>query len=214
MNRSYLEPTPPVLAALNAGSPVLAIETGSFARLPYPRSLQLLKETEREIWAKNCVPVPLAVINGRIKAGLSDAEEEALMQHDTVLSRSDLPVVTARGRSGSLLPSAALAVCAAVGIVPLLMPSFHDSIVDVDALALYGRAAFSFSLTEDIRRLLSERSIPVLSDDAATVADAYLCQKELLSPESVLYAAGSNLSSLTEAACAAAVEIKKKVGFA
>lgn len=213
MNQKFLDTTPPVLAALNAGTPVVAIETGSFARLEYPRSLQLLREAEQAIWAKNCVPVPLAVINGRLKAGLTPAEEEAVMQHDIVLSRSELPVVTARGRSGALLPSAAIALCATAGIVPLLAPGFRDSMADVDALALYGRLVFSFSLTDDIRQLLSERSIPVISDDASTVADAYLCQKELLSPESVLYAAGKNLITLCDAASAASVEIKKRTLF-
>ena len=213
MSKTFLDTTPPVLAALNAGSPVVAIETGSFARLPYPQSLQTLRASEQEIWARNCVPAPLALINGRIKAGLTEKEEEALMQHDVALTRAALPVVTARGRSGALLPSAALAAAAAAGIVPLLLPGFRGEVSDVDALALYGRMAFSFAQTEDVGALLAERNIPALGDNAAVLSDAYLCQKELSSPESVLYAAGKSLTTLCEIACATAVEIKKKTDF-
>ena len=76
----YMEFSPEVLTALRAGTPVVAFETGFYCRIPYEKNLLTLQETERLIWAAHCVPAPLAVINGRFKAGLSAPEKNALME--------------------------------------------------------------------------------------------------------------------------------------
>ena len=43
MASKYLDMCPPVLASLKAGTPIIAIETGFFMQLPYPRNLQALQ---------------------------------------------------------------------------------------------------------------------------------------------------------------------------
>lgn len=212
--KKYFSATAPVSAALNAGSPVVAIETGSFARLTHPRSAEMLRSAQETIWSQGCVPVPLAVVNGRITAGLTDTEEDALMRHDVALTRAQLPLVAARERSGSLLTSAALSAAALADIAPVLCPGFRDALPDIDALALYGRLVFTFALTGDISALLAERSISVVTESPAVAAETWLCQRELRSPESTVCPIGKSLSELCEFACETAIEVKKRIGFA
>ena len=56
MASKYLDMCPPVLASLKAGTPIIAIETGFFMQLPYPRNLEALQECEQAFYRRDCVP--------------------------------------------------------------------------------------------------------------------------------------------------------------
>ena len=59
MNK-FLDTTPPVAAALKAGTPVAVLETGYFCSMPYPENLQILRMAQQALWAKSCVPCCVA----------------------------------------------------------------------------------------------------------------------------------------------------------
>jgi len=212
MNK-FLDTTPPVAAALKAGTPVAVLETGYFCRLPYPENLQILRQAQQALWARSCVPCCVAVINGRLKAGLTPQEEDALMRHRVVCSRGELPVLAARGLSAAADVSAALAIAALADIVPVVIPGLRDELGDMDALAIYGRLAFSASLSSDTLALLRSRSIPVVQEGASVLADMWQIQRELEAPESTLCCAGDALVTICTAAAETAVELKKRTQF-
>ncbi|GEM_PF-844803 len=206
----YMEFSPEVLTALRAGTPVVAFETGFYCRIPYDRNLRTLQETERLIWAAHCVPAPLAVINGRFKAGLNAAEKQALMEKRITAERGELPGLIARRSSGCCSPSAALAVAKLAGIVPVILPGMKDSLPEMDTLSLYDRMVFTPRLSEEVESLLKLRSIALVSGDADALSEAWLSAQALRSPEAVVYDDTASWVELCEIACATALEIRKK----
>ena len=209
----YMEFSPEVLTALRAGTPVVAFETGFYCRIPYERNLLTLQETERLIWAEHCVPAPLAVINGRLKAGLSAAEKNALMEKRISVERSELPAMIAKKTSGCCTPSAALAVAKLAGIVPLVLPGLKDALSELDSLTLYDRMVFVPRLSAETESLLKLRSVPLVSGDADTLSEAWICQQALKSPEAVVYDDSESWTELCVLACETALEIRKKEQF-
>ena len=182
--------------------------------MAYPQNLQALRLAQQALWAKNCVPCCVAVINGRLKAGLTPQEEDALMRHRVVCSRGELPALAARGLSAAADVSASLAIAALADIVPVVIPGLRDELGDIDALAIYGRMAFSAGLSRDTLALLRSRSIPVMQESAAVLADTWQIQRELEAPESTLCTAGDAMATICTAAAETALELKKRTDFA
>ena len=209
----YMEFSPEVLTALRAGTPVVAFETGFYCRIPYEKNLRTLQETERIIWAENCVPAPLAVINGHFKAGLSEYEKDALMEKRISVERSELPALVARKASGCCAPTAALAVAKLAGIVPLVLPGLKDALPELDTLALYDRMVFVPRLSEEVESLLKLRSVSLVPGDAAALSEAWLSQQALKSPEAVVFDDTRSWVELCRIACATALELRKKEQF-
>ena len=78
MNK-YLDINPEVAAALAEGKPVVALESTIISHgMPYPQNVQTALNVERIIRENGAVPATIAVIGGRLKAGLSAEEIEAL----------------------------------------------------------------------------------------------------------------------------------------
>ena len=74
MNK-YLDVNPEVAAALAAGKPVVALESTIISHgMPYPQNVQTALNVERIIRENGAVPATIAIIGGRLKAGLT-AEE-------------------------------------------------------------------------------------------------------------------------------------------
>ncbi len=97
----------------------LALESTVIAHgLPYPQNLETARELERVARAHGVEPRTIAVLNGEIKVGLSDAELAQLAQARDVLklSRRDLAVAVARQRTGATTVSATMWLARRAGI--------------------------------------------------------------------------------------------------
>ena len=112
MASKYLDTTPPVAAALKAGTPIVAIETGFFMRLPYPRNLAALQACEEAFWRRGCVPCCVAAVNGRLKAGLTKEDMETLCRAGGSCSRWELPSLVGGGGTAAAGASAAAGAAA------------------------------------------------------------------------------------------------------
>ncbi len=211
MSGKYLEISPPVTAALNAGITVVALESGSFCSRPYPENLRRMQALEQAVWQQNCIPAYLALVNGKLKVGLTPADEDALMRQGAACSRAELPAAVARRLTLALLPSAALAAAALAELTPVIIPVLHDELADLDALALYGRLVFCAPPSESAAALFAARSIPFAQE--ALAAEAWLAQRALGSPESVICPVGQSAVSLAVAACRVAMEVRKKLEY-
>ncbi len=121
MNPSrLLDVLPEVRRALDAGQPVVALESTIIAHgMPYPQNVETALQVEAEVRAHGAVPATIAVIRGRLKAGLTPDEIEALGRagHDVAkLSRRDLPLAVAAGQTGATTVAATMIIAALAGI--------------------------------------------------------------------------------------------------
>ena len=117
--RSFTDVDTPVAAALAAGKPVVALESTIVTHgMPYPDNARMAANVEKIIRDEGAVPATIAVVDGRLKIGLADAEREALAKvRDAMkLSRADLGFAVAEGRTGGTTVAATMIAAAIAGI--------------------------------------------------------------------------------------------------
>lgn len=96
--------TPEVAAALNDRRPVVALESTVIAHgLPHPVNLEVARAMERLVREGGAIPATLAILDGKIHAGLtSDELERVGTSHDiSKASLRDLPLLIARKANGA-----------------------------------------------------------------------------------------------------------------
>ncbi|WP_151717511.1 pseudouridine-5'-phosphate glycosidase [Gemmobacter serpentinus] len=111
--------TSEVRAALDAGQPVVALESTIITHgMPFPQNVEAARAVEALIRAGGAVPATIAVMGGRIHIGLSDADLDQLGQtpHAMKLSRADLPACVAMGQVGATTVAATMICAAMAGI--------------------------------------------------------------------------------------------------
>ncbi|WP_149142233.1 pseudouridine-5'-phosphate glycosidase [Gemmobacter caeruleus] len=111
--------TPEVRAALDAGRPVVALESTIITHgMPFPQNVEAARAVEAEVRKGGAVPATIAVMGGRIHIGLSDAALDELGQTPQAmkLSRADLPTCVALGRVGATTVAATMICAAMAGI--------------------------------------------------------------------------------------------------
>ena len=119
MNK-YLEISPEVKAALAEGRPVVALESTIISHgMPYPQNVETAMNVEKIVRENGAVPATIAIIGGKLKAGLSAEEIEYLGKKGydvTKASRRDLPVLVARGEDGATTVATTMIIAAMAGI--------------------------------------------------------------------------------------------------
>ena len=116
---SILEIQPQVQKALNANSPVVALESALISHgLSYPQNLETARALEQAVRENGTVPATIAIIEGKIRVGLTEGELERLATEKGVrkVSRRDLPIAVARGEDGATTVAATMYVAALAGI--------------------------------------------------------------------------------------------------
>ena len=75
----YLDVNPEVAQAVAQGKPVVALESTIISHgMPYPQNVETALQVERIIRENGAVPATIAVLGGRLKAGLTKEESEYL----------------------------------------------------------------------------------------------------------------------------------------
>ncbi len=119
MNR-YLDIHPEVAAALAAGKPVVALESTIISHgMPYPQNVETALNVERIVRENGAVPATIAVIGGRLKAGLTPEEIEYFGKKGPAIakaSRRDLAVLCARGEDGATTVTTTMIIAHMAGI--------------------------------------------------------------------------------------------------
>ena len=109
-----------VAAALVAGRPVVALESTIISHgMPWPQNAETALAVEDEVRAHGAVPATIAILDGRLKAGLTRDEIERLGRsgHDVAkVSRRDIPILVARGGTGATTVAATMIIAALAGI--------------------------------------------------------------------------------------------------
>ena len=119
MNK-YLDVSPEVQEALAAGKPIVALESTIISHgMPYPKNVETALLVEQTIRDNGAVPATIAVIGGRLKAGLTHEEIEYLGKTGRGVakaSRRDLPALIARKTDGATTVATTMIIANLAGI--------------------------------------------------------------------------------------------------
>lgn len=117
---SFLDIAPEVQHALSNGGAVVALESTIISHgMPYPQNVATAVQVENEVRQHGAVPATIAIVNGRLKAGLSHDEIEQLGRAGhavTKVSRRDIPFIVASKKTGATTVAATMLIAAMSGI--------------------------------------------------------------------------------------------------
>ena len=120
MNR-YLDVAPEVQQAVAEGRPVVALESTIISHgMPYPQNVETALNVENIIRENGAVPATIAIIGGRLKAGLTPQEIDYLGKSGhavTKASRRDLPILVAEGRDGATTVTTTMMIAHMAGLM-------------------------------------------------------------------------------------------------
>ncbi|WP_134679976.1 pseudouridine-5'-phosphate glycosidase [Paracoccus ravus] len=119
--KDLLSLAPEVEQALAQGAPVVALESTIITHgMPYPQNLEVARNVEATVREAGAIPATIAIIAGRIHVGLDDAALENLAatpgSEVMKLSRADLAVCLALGKTGATTVAATMICAALAGI--------------------------------------------------------------------------------------------------
>ncbi len=156
-----------VAAAQAAGRPVVALESTIIAHgMPYPQNVRTAREVEDLIRKHGAEPATIAVIGGRIRIGLSDAELELLGRSGEAqkVSRRDLPAVLAGGGLGATTVAGTM-ICAALAGIEVFVTGGIGGV--------HRGAQETFDISADLQEL-ARTSVAVVCAGAKSILDLAL----------------------------------------
>jgi pseudouridine-5'-phosphate glycosidase len=121
--KQYLSYSEEVQEAMAAGKPVVALESTIISHgMPYPQNVQTAREVEQIIRDNGAVPATIAIIDGKIKIGLSNDELEMFGNSQGVakVSRRDLAYLIATKQLGATTVAATM-ICAALANIKIFV---------------------------------------------------------------------------------------------
>ena len=117
--KAYMDVTPEIEEAVRTGKPVVALESTILSHgMPYPENLSFAREVEKIIRAQGAIPATMAIIDGRLKCGLTEDELVRMCEAKGVLkvSRRDLPIVVAQKLTGATTVATTMILANMAGI--------------------------------------------------------------------------------------------------
>ncbi len=116
----YLDYSDEVREALAENKPVVALESTIISHgMPYPKNVETALMVEDEVRRNGAVPATIAIINGRLKAGLTKDEIEYFGKKGlqiTKTSRRDIPTIIAKKEDGATTVAATMIIASLAGI--------------------------------------------------------------------------------------------------
>lgn len=102
--KKYIELSKEVQQAKKEGKAIVALESTIISHgMPYPQNVKMAREVEQIVRDNGAVPATIAIIDGKIKIGLTDEELELFGKSSDVakVSRRDLPQIIATKKLGA-----------------------------------------------------------------------------------------------------------------
>jgi pseudouridylate synthase len=166
--QAFLDIAPEVQHALTHGQPVVALESTIISHgMPYPQNVQTALQVEAEVRAHGAVPATIAIVNGRLKAGLSGADIEQLGKSGrevVKVSRRDIPFIVAAGATGATTVASTMIIAAMAGIRVFATGGIGG---------VHRGAAQSFDVSADLQEL-SQTPVAVVCAGAKSILDLRL----------------------------------------
>ncbi|SNT71833.1 pseudouridine-5'-phosphate glycosidase [Paracoccus seriniphilus] len=166
MTAAPLTFSPEVEQALAEKRPVVALESTIITHgMPYPQNLEMARNVEQVIRDNGAVPATIAVMGGQIHIGLTDATLQALAQtppeQAMKLSRADLAVCLANGRTGATTVAATM-ICAALAGISVFATGGIGGV--------HRGAETSFDVSADLHEL-AQTPVTVVAAGAKAILD-------------------------------------------
>jgi pseudouridine-5'-phosphate glycosidase len=161
---AFLQLSPEVQAARIAGKPVVALESTIISHgMPYPQNVQTAREVEQVIRDAGAVPATIALIDGKICIGLSDAQLETLGQSKDAIkvSRRDLAYVLAQKKLGATTVAATM-ICAQLAGIEVFVTGGIGGV--------HRGAATSFDISADLQEL-AQTGVAVVCAGVKSILD-------------------------------------------
>lgn len=161
---SWLVRSAGVAAAQAAGRPVVALESTIIAHgMPYPQNVQTAREVEALVRGLGAEPATIALIDGRIRIGLTDEELELLGRSGQAhkVSRRDLPAVLASGALGATTVAGTM-ICAALAGIEVFVTGGIGGV--------HRGAQETFDISADLQEL-ARTSVAVVCAGAKSILD-------------------------------------------
>ena len=105
--------------AIASDKPVVALESTIITHgMPFPRNLETARQVEADIRSEGAVPATIALMDGKIHAGLGDDDLDRLARAENVMkcSRADLTFALATGAYGATTVAATMMAAHLAGI--------------------------------------------------------------------------------------------------
>lgn len=172
MRKDWLDYSDEVIEAKKQLKPIVALESTIISHgMPYPQNVHTAKEVETIIRQNGAVPATIAVIDGRIKIGLSHDELELLATNDSVMkvSRRDLPYVIAAKKHGATTVAATM-ICAELAGIEVFVTGGIGGV--------HRGAALSMDISADLQEL-AKTNVAVVCAGAKSILDIGLTAEYL-----------------------------------
>lgn len=160
----WLVRSPAVAAAQADGRPLVALESTIVAHgMPYPDNVRTAHEVEALIRQHGAEPATIAVMDGRIRIGLTADELEQLGRSKDALkvSRRDLPAALASGRIGATTVAGTM-ICAALAGIEVFVTGGIGGV--------HRGASHTFDISADLQEL-ARTSVAVVCAGAKSILD-------------------------------------------
>ncbi|SIT14686.1 pseudouridine-5'-phosphate glycosidase [Roseivivax lentus] len=161
---SLIHLSPEVAAALDENRPVVALESTIITHgLPKPQNLDVARRIEAAVRDEGAVPATVAVLEGELCVGLSDAQLQTLAAAERVakLSRADLAVCMAAGRTGATTVAATMIAAHRAGIAVFATGGIGG---------VHRGAEDSFDVSADLQEL-AQTPVSVIAAGAKAILD-------------------------------------------
>ncbi len=116
----HIHHSPEVHAALKKGLPIVALESTIISHgMPYPQNVETARKLEQIVRDGGAVPATVAIIDGKVRLGLTDSELEVLADGQapvTKVSRRDFGLIISRKAHGATTVAATMMVAAKAGV--------------------------------------------------------------------------------------------------
>ena len=113
MNK-YIEISPEVKLALDENKPIVALESTIISHgMPYPKNVETALKAQEIVRKNGATPATIAIINGKLKIGLTDEEIDYLGKKGRLISkvsRRDVPYIVATKQDGATTVSATMLI--------------------------------------------------------------------------------------------------------
>ena len=169
----YIDYSEEVIKALQSNKPVVAIETGgTFEGIPYPDNVETAEKVMEAVRANGATPAYIAIINGKVKVGMSHDEIEDFGKRRGTMqkaSRREIPLILAKGGYGVMTLAATMVIADIAGI----------SVVSGGGLGGVHRGAeVTMDISSDLEEIAT-RNVVVVCSGAKSILDLNLTMEYL-----------------------------------
>ena len=161
---ALLSYTPEIAEARAKGLPIVALESTIITHgMPWPKNKEMALQVEADIRAAGAIPATIAVMDGQILIGLNAAQLDRLAQTPDALklSRADLAVTLATGRTGATTVAATMICAQRAGIEVFATGGIGG---------VHRGAELSFDISADLQELAQTR-VTVVAAGAKAILD-------------------------------------------